>query len=1118
MGGDKHLYVSSAAASRLAPAHALVRSLGAAASLTVVARGALAPRALLREHAARAGGLFGWWRTSLGVLAHELARPVLAREGRVAATGLAREALAAKVLAALVARPEHARLARVAGSRGVARALMKSAEELRAHEVSPTRVDAVAPELAAFARAYELALREARLATGADVLVAALEALTSEACRGELTVARLAGRPLVLLDVAPRTSREARLLGALVSLASRVVATLPAHDPRARGWLVEAGLVEEPLAVGESRAARVAARLFAEGSALAPPGRAEATPRFCAPTEAEECVEIARRVIALAREGVPLRRVAIALRSPELYVSPLESALRRARVAAFYSPALRRHRPDPRGRAFLALLAVRAEGLSAERFSEYLSFDELPPLEAEPPGLKLDDLGDERGDEGARSAPPPADHEPPLDEPSEAEPAREPGGSVALRAPHRFERLLVEAAVVGGHERWQRRLEGLSARLEHDAVFGATEAIRARSSRMQAELAVLSRFALPLIARLAALPEQATWGTWLEHLGPLARCSLRAPERVLAVLDELAPMAREGSVSLDDVTWLLRDRLSELPRASREPLEQAVLVATPEELAGQSFEVVFAPGLAERVFPARLADDPLLPEATRAGLDLPLPTRAERARAERGLLALAAGAAERALVWSFPESDGAEGRGRVPSLYALELARAEEGAVPPLDELVRAARAAVGRAGAFGPPTAALAIDETEHDLAVLREVYARPAEQARGLARSLLAHPFVARALRARVRRWERAELTLADGVFPAACPPAARALERARPSGRPLSVSALEVLAVCPYRYYLGTVLGLEPRLEVEALHALGPTERGLFAHRLLFELFSRLRREGALPLSQARLGRASEVLDELAYALERSPELDALAPAVPAIAHEGVRALAGELREWLAREVERVELGLAQAARPFAFELAFGAKGRAERDVASRDEPVPIRARALDELAREPSPGGAPDERGSGDVALSLVGSIDVVDELADGTLRARDYKTGKARVAPGARLAGGTMLQPALYALALEVLYPERVVSSGALAYVTSRGAFGAHEVPLDAETRAGVRQVVHALEVMTVKGFPALPVEGACERCEFLPVCGPGEEERTKRKATPPVLAGVRKLR
>ena len=37
-------------------------------------------------------------------------------------------------------------------------------------------------------------------------------------------------------------------------------------------------------------------------------------------------------------------------------------------------------RPDPAGRAFLALLDCAVEGLSARRFAEYLSLGQVPPL------------------------------------------------------------------------------------------------------------------------------------------------------------------------------------------------------------------------------------------------------------------------------------------------------------------------------------------------------------------------------------------------------------------------------------------------------------------------------------------------------------------------------------------------------------------------------------------------------------------------------------------------------------------------------------------------------------------------------------------------------------------
>ena len=57
------------------------------------------------------------------------------------------------------------------------------------------------------------------------------------------------------------------------------------------------------------------------------------------------------------------------------------------------------------------------------------------------------------------------------------------------------------------------------------------------------------------------------------------------------------------------------------------------------------------------------------------------------------------------------------------------------------------------------------------------------------------------------------------------------------------------------------------------------------------------------------------------------------------------------------------------------------------------------------------------------------LQLRGSIDLVEKSADGALRATDYKSGKQRMKEPAVVDGGKSLQPVLYALALEKLFPD-----------------------------------------------------------------------------------------
>src|SRR4029077_14152113 len=97
---------------------------------------------------------------------------------------------------------------------------------------------------------------------------------------------------------------------------------------------------------------------------------------FSAPGESRECVEIARRGLTLARNGIRLDQIAVLLRSPEEYRAHLDEAVARAGIPAHFARGA--VRPDPTGRAFYSLLKCAAEGLSARRFAEYLSLGQVP--------------------------------------------------------------------------------------------------------------------------------------------------------------------------------------------------------------------------------------------------------------------------------------------------------------------------------------------------------------------------------------------------------------------------------------------------------------------------------------------------------------------------------------------------------------------------------------------------------------------------------------------------------------------------------------------------------------------------------------------------------------------
>jgi CRISPR/Cas system-associated exonuclease Cas4 (RecB family) len=190
------------------------------------------------------------------------------------------------------------------------------------------------------------------------------------------------------------------------------------------------------------------------------------------------------------------------------------------------------------------------------------------------------------------------------------------------------------------------------------------------------------------------------------------------------------------------------------------------------------------------------------------------------------------------------------------------------------------------------------------------------------------------------------------------------------------------------------------------------------------------------------------------------------------------DGVAAIRADLHEWLARLAAEREFV------PWRFELAFGID---PRDPDSRADPVPL------------------------DSGIRLRGSIDLVERDAAGRLRATDYKTGKVRAPRGAVIAGGEVLQPVLYALALEKMYPDAAVHGGRLHHITRGAGFEAVDVPLDAAARASIDVLAGAVGGALADGFlPAAPRAGACRFCDYLPICGPHEEARTARKPGAPL--------
>jgi len=1047
------LVVSADASSRVAAAGAWLGAHPPDAELLVVGPTWEACDDLVRAATVAAGARFGTQRLTLDRLAIRLATPALAREGRVPATGLSLAAVAAR--AVHLVRGELAYFEPVADRPGFPLAVARTLGELRMNRVAPdalVALGAVGRDLGVLAGRVALELAEASLADRAIVFETAAAAVGASS--------HPVGLPLLLLDLPVASACEADLIAALARRSPDVLATAPAGDAGSLARLEAAlGSAASPLDGPPRRSSLDALKthLFELGEPpTVDPDDTVALTSW--PGEARECVEIARGVQAAAAGGVPFDRMAILLRSPGEYRPHIEEAFRRAAIPVFFARGTTR--PDPAGRALLALLACKAERLSARRFAEYVSLAQVP------------DAGEAKEPEWT----PPEDDLLPLP-PAPAAGGDDERADGSTRAPWRWEKLLVEASVIGGKDRWAKRLDGLEQqlRLQREVVEEESHA-RAIDGQL-ADLAFLRAFALPLIERLDALPREARWGDWLAELRALAGAALREPAGVLATLAELEPMAPIGPIDLDEVQLVLGPRLRELTEPPPRRRYGRVLVAPAESARGLAFDVVFVPGLAEKLFPRKVVEDPILLDGYRRALDAPaLATQPARVGAERLALRLAVGAARERVVLSWPRVDVEQARPRVPSFYGLEALRAASGTLPGFDELEkRGGEKTGGRLGWPAPACPEDAIDEAEYDLALLAGLRDADPSTTDGSARYLLdANVHLGRALRARGRRWLR-RWTAADGlVDPDEL--AREAMARHQMTGRAFSPTALQHFATCPYRFFLQALMRLKPREEPVAVEVIDPLTRGAIFHEIQFAVLTRLRADGLLPVRPANLDAARAAVDAAVESVA-GRWADKLWPAIDRVWRDGIEGIRADLREWLRRAADADDGWV-----PWRFELAFGLadRDRPQADPASVPEPVAV----------------------VGD--LKLRGSIDLVERHPRGALRATDHKTGKARPKHGVVVGGGTVLQPMLYALATERLLDEPV-ETGRLYYCTADGGYEERIVPLD-ENRRVAAEVVDIIGRALSTGFlPAMPLKGACRYCDYRSVCGPHEETRTARK-------------
>ena len=89
---------------------------------------------------------------------------------------------------------------------------------------------------------------------------------------------------------------------------------------------------------------------------------------------------------------------------------------------------------------------------------------------------------------------------------------------------------------------------------------------------------------------------------------------------------------------------------------------------------------------------------------------------------------------------------------------------------------------------------------------------------------------------------------------------------------------------------------------------------------------------------------------------------------------------------------------------------------------------------------------------------------------------------------------------------IYSLAVEAA-TGFTVETARFSYCTTAGGFTEHNVPINERSRAMGIEALEIIDRAVELGMlPPAPAEKACRFCDFLPVCGPNQERRARRKS------------
>ena len=635
-------------------------------------------------------------------------------------------------------------------------------------------------------------------------------------------------------------------------------------------------------------------------------------------------------------------------------------------------------------------------------------------------------------------------------------------------------RLSRQARTAGPPDLWESRLEAHIGQ-EEARYLEREEEIPERVQEERVRATELGQFVSALSHSLGDLVDAG--GTWrsasakLKRLLTSYRWAVReeSPEdrrRIDEFLDSMEGLDEwDAPFGAPELRQVAQEGLQSPVSDRGRPVGSGVYLGPPEGIAGADYARVYAVGMVEKQFPPRSATSPWL------GSNL---ARAQRETALERFDFLSAMASAGSAVLSWPAAT-AERAASYPSRWLIEAANVlhrsagaderlayetitQDAGEKPWLTFVASREAGLRHvAGADMNPA-----DASDYNLS---HMIGLPPDH-------VAQHPAIAHdarmvgALRAGDAR-SGDLLSEWDGLVG----PESPQLEEVGTEGSPISPSALETLGNCPYRYFLGRVLGISAPIEDDE-GELSNMDRGLLVHEILerFVEVGGMTEEELLAIADEEFEK-TEARGATGYHLLWEIEKE-------------------EIREGLSRFLAAEDAWLDGTQESSDAEVNFdGDTGKG---------------------------GVSIDLEGLGDVYFR--GKIDRVDVMED-EVRVRDFKTGKPDYyrekrgggEPDRSVANGRAMQLPVYLEAARVMYPGKPVSASYCFPLDERHI---HNVGVyTGEDRERFRESLGLIMGMVRQGvFPATPEQsdgdewgGNCNYCDFKKLCPARKRQVWERK-------------